>query len=123
MNPTISDSEWKVIEILWKHPNSTVNEVVKCLEKTGWSYSTIKTMLNRLVEKGFAEVDKTVTNSYKYKAIMEEGEHKAKEARKFLQRVFDGSVSMFVSALAKGNKLSREEEEELKRIIDKMEDG
>jgi BlaI family penicillinase repressor len=53
MKHSISDSEWKIIEILWKYPNSTVSDIVKSLEHTGWSYSTIKTMLNRLVDKGF----------------------------------------------------------------------
>lgn len=122
MRYSISDSEWRVIEILWKQPNSTVSEVVSNLKDTGWSYSTIKTMLNRLVDKGFAEVDKTAANSFKYRAVVKEEDHKAQETRNFIQKVFDGSVSMMVSTLAKNSKLSKEEQEELKRIIDKMED-
>lgn len=111
------------MEVLWQQPGSTVNDVVKKLEHTGWSYSTIKTMLKRLVDKGFAEVDKTVTNSFKYKAVIEEKDHKVKETKKFLQRVFDGSICMFVSTLAKESNLTKEEEEELMRIIGKMEDS
>jgi BlaI family penicillinase repressor len=86
-----------------------------------WSYSTIKTMLNRLVDKGFAEVDKTAANSFKYRAVVNEQDHKAQETRNFLQKVFNGSVSMMVSTLAKNSKLSKAELEELKRIVDKME--
>jgi len=111
------------MDIVWKHPNSTVNEIYKNLAHTGWSYSTVKTMLNRLVDKGFVEVDKTITNSFKYRAIVKEQDYKAKEAKKFLQKVFDGSVRMFVSALVKDTGLTQEEQEELIRLIDKMGDN
>ena len=119
---SISDSEWKVIEMLWKQPNSTVSDVVKNLKHTGWSYSTIKTMVNRLTDKGFVEVDKKVKNSFKYKAIVKEQDSKVLETKNFLQRVFDGSVFMLVSTLAKDSNLTEKEQEELMRMISKMEE-
>ena len=122
MSHSISDSEWKVIEMLWKQPNSTVRDVVKNLEHTNWSYSTIKTMVNRLTDKGFVEVDKKVKNSFKYKAIVKEQDSKVLETKNFLQRVFDGSVFMLVSTLAKDSKLTEKEQEELMRMISKMEE-
>jgi len=120
---SISDSEWKVIEMLWKQPNSTVRDVVKNLEHTNWSYSTIKTMVNRLTDKGFVEVDKKVKNSFKYKAIVKEQDSKVLETKNFLQRVFDGSVFMLVSTLAKDSNLTEKEQEELMRMISKMEES
>lgn len=120
---SISDSEWKVIEMLWKQPNSTVSDVVKNLKHTGWSYSTIKTMVNRLTDKGFVEVDKKVKNSFKYKAIVKEQDSKVLETKNFLQRVFDGSVFMLVSTLAKDSNLTGKEQEELMRMISKMEES
>lgn len=122
MSHSISDSEWKVIEMLWKQPNCTVSDVVKNLKHTGWSYSTIKTMVNRLTDKGFVEVDKKVKNSFKYKAIVKEQDSKVLEAKNFLQRVFDGSIFMLVSTLAKDSKLTEKEQEELMRMISKMEE-
>lgn len=123
MSHSISDSEWKVIEMLWKQPNSTVRDVVKNLEHTNWSYSTIKTMVNRLTDKGFVEVDKKVKNSFKYKAIVKEQDSKVLETKNFLQRVFDGSVFMLVSTLAKDSNLTEKEQEELMRMISKMEES
>ena len=64
MSHSISESEWKVIEVLWKKPNSNVSDIVNSLESTGWSYSTVKTMLHRLVNKGFVKVDRTVGNCF-----------------------------------------------------------
>lgn len=122
MSHSISDAEWKVIEMLWKQPNSTVRDVVKNLEHTNWSYSTIKTMVNRLTDKGFVEVDKKVKNSFKYKAIVKEQDSKVLETKNFLQRVFDGSVFMLVSTLAKDSKLTEKEQEELMHMISKMEE-
>jgi len=43
---------------IWKKLNSAVNDIVKNLEHTDWSYSTINTMLNRLVDKGFVKSEK-----------------------------------------------------------------
>lgn len=119
---SISEAEWEVMEVLWRQPDSSLSDVVEQLEHTKWSYSTIKTLLRRLVEKKFVEVDKSVPNSFRYRAAVEEQDCRAREAKNFLQRVFDGSVSMFVSTLAKTSELTKEEEEELMQIIKKMEE-
>lgn len=119
---SISEAEWEIMKILWEKPNITLREIVRDLEGMGWSYSTIKTLLRRLVDKGVVAVDKSVANSFKYKASIREQDCKIKETNKFLQRVFDGSISMFISTLAKGRNLTKQELKDLMEIISKMEE-
>lgn len=47
----ISESEWTVMEYLWNNPMVTITEIRKALSPTGWSDSTIKTLVRRLVSK------------------------------------------------------------------------
>ena len=47
----ISESEWTVMEYLWNNPMVTITEIRKALSSTGWSDSTIKTLVRRLVSK------------------------------------------------------------------------
>lgn len=122
MSYSISESEWEVMKALWKQPDSAVSDVVRNLEHTGWSYSTIKTLLKRLVDKGFVEVDKSIANNFRYRAVVKEQDCKNREVKSFLQKVFDGSVSMFISTFVKESNLTEEEQEELMRLISKLEE-
>lgn len=119
---SISESEWEVMKVLWKNPNSTMSFIVEQLEKKGWSYSTIKTLVKRLTDKEFVAADKSQGKNFLYKCAVKEQECKVNEAKNFLAKVFDNSLSMFVSTLVKESNLSKKEEEELMNIINKMEE-
>lgn len=122
-NYNISEAEWKVMECLWEESNLTLRQIVDKLEDTNWSYTTIRTMVTRLMEKGVVDADKSQPSSFKYFAVAREKDCKIEEARSFLSRVFDGSIAMMVSTLAKQEVLSEKEVKELKKIIDNIEGG
>lgn len=117
----ISEAEWKVMECLWKKDSLTLKQISEELTDTKWSYTTIRTMVTRLMEKGAIAADKSSTSNFKYYAVAPEKECKLEETRSFLKRVFDGSISTMVATLAKQETLSKEEVAELKRIIENME--
>lgn len=119
-NITISESEWKVMRILWEKPELTLKEIASGLEETDWSYTTIRTLVTRLLEKGAINADRTASN-FKYSPMVTENECRRKEVNRFLARVFDGSVSMLVSTLTRDSNLTEEEQKELMSIIEKME--
>ncbi len=116
---SISESEWKIMRVLWETPDLTMREITAGLEETEWSYTTIRTLVTRLMEKGAISADKSSNNFKYYPAVMED-ECKRKEMRRFLSRVFDGSASMLVSALTKDSNLTQEEQKDLMDIIEKM---
>lgn len=119
----ISEAEWKVMECLWGKSNLTLKEIAESLKDTDWSYTTIRTLVTRLVEKGVVGADKSSTSNFRYFPIAPEKECRVQEIKSFLTRVFDGSVAMMLSTLVKQEELSKEEISELKKIIDSMDGG
>ncbi|MDD2402442.1 MAG: BlaI/MecI/CopY family transcriptional regulator [Clostridia bacterium] len=119
----ISEAEWKVMVCLWEEPNLTLKQIADKLQETNWSYTTIRTLVTRLKEKGVIEADKSSSSSFRYYPVAPEKECKIEETKSFLTRVFDGSISMMLSTLAKQEKLSKEEVAELKKVIESIDGG
>ena len=67
----ISEAEWSIMKVLWdgceeSGRGMTLGEIVSSLtDSTGWSNTTIRTLIIRLAEKGAVEIDKS-TGVYKY---------------------------------------------------------
>ena len=91
----------------------TLGEIVSNLsEATGWSDTTIRTLIIRLAEKGAVSIDKT-TGVYKYKPISSKDESVLRETESFVERVFDGSYPALVSTIAASGKISDSEKEKI----------
>lgn len=118
----ISESEWSVMEVLWKSPMQSIGEIKKALAHTGWSDSTIKTLVRRLVSKKVIAINDDEAN-YRYYPLLSEEKCRLKETKSFINRVYDGSVSMLMTNLAADSTLSEKETEELLSLIEKMEKG
>lgn len=118
----ISEAEWNVMDFLWKTPLSTIGEIKKELSQTGWSDSTIKTLVRRLVSKKAIAINEDAAN-FRYYPLISQQDCRLKETKSFLNRVYKGSVSMLVTNLAKDSNLSEKETQELLSLIDKMEKG
>ncbi len=119
----ISESEWQVMKVLWETPNLTMKEIAASLDRVDWSYTTVRTLVNRLSDKGALRADRSVSHNFKYSPAVSEDECQKKEVRSLLARVFNGSVSMLVSTLTKDSNLSEEEQRELMNLIEKMDQG
>ena len=106
------------MKVLWDGCKSgsrgmTLGEIVSNLsESTGWSDTTIRTLIIRLAEKGAVSIDKT-TGVYKYKPISSKDESILRETDSFVERVYDGSYAALVETISSGGKLSAEEKESL----------
>ena len=117
----ISESEWKVLETLWDKPGSLIGEIREALSKSDWSYSTIKTLVLRLTQKGIVRTEESPQGKRYYPAVDEEASRRS-ETRNFIDRIYKGSVHMMVSNLVKGSGLSEAETAELMELIDKIEE-
>jgi len=116
--PQISDAEWVVMKVVWDKGPLTTNQVVQVLDdRTHWKPKTIHTLLNRLVRKealGFTRKGR----EYLFHPLVgaEECTHAA--SRSFLRRFFDGELAPFLARFVEREKLSPEEIQELKSILD-----
>jgi BlaI family penicillinase repressor len=114
--PKISEAEFQVMKVLWKRSPMTASEIIEELKKdTDWSPKTIHTLINRLVEKKAVEVKKLTP--YQYSPLIEEDAYKGEEVHSFLKKMYDGSLNMLVASFIRDEKLSREEIEDLKKIL------
>ena len=119
--PTISDAEWKIMKLLWRKSPQPAYDLAEELAKTEeWSHRTVKTLLNRLLKKKAVAYEE-YKNLYLYSPLVSEEDCLKAESESFVQRVFDGSLSLMMIHFAKQKKLSRAEIAELKRIAEKME--
>ena len=117
---SISESEWRVMKIIWNDCPQTLPEILDRLKETGWSKTTIQTYLARLVKKG-ALSTKRQGKGYLYYPAVSESDCQLAESRSFLSRVYDGSLSRMVMGFVKSGELSHEELNELKSLIDQPE--
>ena len=66
--PRISESEWRVMQVLWEHGPQTANDVVQQLDgQEKWKPRTVKTLIGRLVRKGAVRFEEE-GNRYRYSA-------------------------------------------------------
>lgn len=119
-NINISEAEWKIMKVLWQESMLTLKQITERIEDCDWSYSTIRTMIGRLAEKGAIAADKSAANHFKYYPLLQEEECKRSIAKSFMSRVFDDSIFGFVSSFVKESELSEREKQELIELIEKM---
>ena len=112
------EGEYKLMEVLWDSGAVNSTRLVElCREKLGWNKSTTYTVLRKLKNKGAVRHEDTVVTPTltRQAAIQAQGEE-------LVERV--GGLSLFMTAFLSGRKLTREEAEELKALIDeKMGEG
>ena len=112
-----SEAEWKVMRVVWRRPGVAVREVVAELTgETGWSYSTVKTMLARLADKGVLSLEKDA-NLYRYTATVNQRDARRSALRSLLDRAFDGTLGSLLHHMVADEKLSRRELEELRGLL------
>ena len=81
--PKISDSEWEIMKIIWQNDSITSTKIINELqEKTNWKASTIKTLINRLLNKEAISFTKK-GKEYYYFSIVYEEECIKKESKSF----------------------------------------
>lgn len=117
----LTPNEWYVMECLWEKGLCTGREAVEYLRKSaGWSRSTTLTMLRRMTEKSMIAC-RQEDGLLVYSPLMDRTAATVRETDSFLSRVYQGSVSMLVSAMAQKQPLSQKEIDELYAILKEAE--
>ena len=119
----LSASEWNVLNCLWADSPRTVMQLVAELERSvGWAKSTTITTLRRMEEKGLVRAEQSGRGK-SYTPAVEREQAATAETRSFLDRVYQGSVGLMMSAMAKRQELSAVEVAELRAILDQIDGG
>jgi BlaI family transcriptional regulator, penicillinase repressor len=117
--PRISETEWKVMKVLWTRSPRSAGEVIDALSGAGpdWHPKTIKTFLNRLVGKKALGYSKE-GRAYLYRPLVTEQECIDAASESFLDRVFGGSLKPMLAHFVERKKLSSKEIAELKKLLE-----
>ena len=116
--PKIFESEYRFCLILWEHePVSSGKLVQLAKEQLGWSKATTYTVIRRLSERGVVKNENAVVTS-----LASKEEAQKSRLDEMVEETFEGSMPAFIAAFSKGKRLSREEVEQLRQLIDSYEE-
>jgi len=117
----ISKTELEVMQVVWDQAPATADGIIQRLNTNKeWHEKTVKTLLNRLTKKGALGFNK-VGRVYEYYPLIEKQTYQEKETQSFIQRLFRGRLSPLVAGFAKREDLSKEDIDELKKLIEHWE--
>jgi BlaI family transcriptional regulator, penicillinase repressor len=103
---------------IWRRNGATAREVHNDVrDETAWAYTTAKTVLDRLVEKGALTMVKPAKTNI-YNAILSRRDARSVEVGTLMERAFDGAFGPLIHFLLNERALSDAEREELRKIID-----
>lgn len=118
----ISEAESVVMDVLWTRSPLAAEDIVAALaESRDWQEPTIKTLLNRLLNKGAIEAEKD-GRRYLYSPLLQRGDWLLQESRGLLDRLFDGRVAPLVAHFSAQRKLSRKDIAELRKLLEELDD-
>lgn len=111
--PKIFESEYRFCLILWENePVNSTKLVQLCKEQLGWSKATTYTVIRRLSERGILRNENaTVT------AIVSKEEAQASRLEEMVAETFEGSLPAFIAAFSRTKKLTKQEIDQLKALI------
>lgn len=119
-----SESETKVLNVLLNSEEKlTVREIIAILEGEGtkWATRTVSTFLGRMEEKGLVGHERKGITNYYY-PIVEDKTYRHKEAKRFLESYFNGSIKQFLTAFVEEDAVSEEGLEEIREWMKKFDD-
>jgi len=113
----LTEPEWLIMNALWdKHPAKARDVVERLPSTVNWAYTTVKTMLDRLVEKKAVGKSKR-GNIGLYEPFVSRRQARRTALRIVLDQAFDGAFGPLMHFLVEDEKLSAEQREELIKIL------
>jgi predicted transcriptional regulator len=117
----ISEAESKVMEVFWsaEGPLSADDVVAAMHNDRDWSAGTIRTFLTRLVKKNVLAATPD-GRRYLYRPLIPREDYVHEQSRRLIDTLFGGRIAPFVTHFSERQDLSRDEVEELKRLIERL---
>ncbi len=119
----ISGAESLVLEALWRASPRTADQIASEIASgQEWTEATVKSLLNRLLNKGAVAADRD-GRRYLYRPLIARGDYVHAESRGLIDRLFEGRLAPLVAHFSERETLSPDDVAELKRLIAEIDDG
>lgn len=116
--PKIFESEYRFCLLLWEHePVNSTKLVTLCKEQLGWSKATTYTVIRRLSERGIVKNENALVST-----LVTKEQVQASRLDEMVAETFEGSMPAFIAAFSHSKKLSKDEVDQLRALIDSYEE-
>ncbi|WP_153463968.1 MULTISPECIES: penicillinase repressor BlaI [Sediminibacillus] len=120
--PSISESEWEVLKVLWHKAPQTANDIISSLPaQTTWKPKTVRTLLDRLTKKQVIGVNKD-QRVYTFYPLYSQNECQRAKTASFVKRFYDGTFKSMLVQFMEDEELSDEDIKELQSILESKQD-
>ena len=110
----LCESEYRFAIIVWENePVGSGELVTLCDQQLGWKKSTTYTVLKKLCDRGVLKNENAIVT-----ALVKQEKVQKFESQQFINRTFGGSLPQFITAFMNDKKLSQQEADNLKKLID-----
>ncbi len=113
----LSKSEEQLMEFIWQKEKAFMKDLIDCFPEPKPASTTVATLLKRMIEKkaiGYNQMG----NSREYYPLIKKSEYFSKRVNTMIKDYFDDSVIQFASFFTKETKLTKEQLEQLRKLID-----
>ena len=115
----VQETDWTLLEVLWKRGRASAREVADALDdERGWAYSTVKTLLDRMVVKRLVEAAR-VDGVWHYTAAIGLEEARRTAWRRFVDVVFAGSTEPALRFIASDARLTERQRQALLELLNR----
>jgi len=120
-NAELTEAEWIIMKIVWENEPCAAGTVQEGLANSkDWAYSTVKTTMDRMANKGFLKIQR-IRNLQLFSSVISEVDAKRGEFRKMLKRAFDGALSPMMQFMIEHEGLSKTELTQLRKLVNQAE--
>ena len=110
----MTEAENQLAQIIWEQEPVGSGQLVKlAAERLNWKKSTTYTVIKKLSDKRIVKNENTIVSS-----LVDKTEVDRQESEELLQRTSHGHLPTFLAAFLKDRKLSKEEADRIRKIID-----
>ena len=119
----LTEAEWEIMRVVWENEPCAAGAVQEALAATrDWCYATVKLTMDRMVAKGFLQIER-IRNLQLFRSCISEVEARRGELRKMLGRAFGGALTPMLKFLIEHEGLSTDEAAELRELVKKAGKG
>lgn len=110
----LCESEYRFTAVIWQNEPLGSGELVKlCENQLGWKKSTTYTVLKKLCERGVLKNESSTVT-----ALVKQEQVQKYESEQVISRTFGGSLPQFITTFMDNKRLSKQEADNLKKLID-----
>jgi len=115
----LTGAEWAIIQAVWENEPCAAPAVQEKLEaQKQWTYSTVKTLMDRMVARGLLKTER-IRNIILYRSVITKLQAQKSEVMRTVKRAFGGALTPMMQFLLDSNTLSKKQLDELEALIKK----